>query len=123
MKNNGWISVFEDDRPESGEDVLTLAYAGDFPAPEDLFELPEDRVYCVCTYYYPGDQAFNEVPGDPEKHIPTTDDEVIFDREGFYVQSPVGPHNASIWRRLDEISDGNARGLICWKRLDFPVPG
>ncbi|MBQ1844182.1 MAG: hypothetical protein II133_06240, partial [Lachnospiraceae bacterium] len=43
------------ERPESREEVLTLTYVGDFPAPEDMFELPEDRAYDVCTYYYPGE--------------------------------------------------------------------
>ena len=120
MENNGWISVCESARPESGEEVLTLAYVGDFPAPADMFALPEDRVYCVCTYFYPGDQDVNEVPGDPRKGVPTTFEEVVFDREGFYVQEASGPRGAMVWRRLAELADNCPRGLICWKRLDYP---
>ncbi len=120
MTNNGWRSVYDSIRPESREEVLTLAYAGSFPAPEDLFDDPDNRVYCVCTYFCPGDQDLNEVPGDPLRGIPTKFKTVVFEEEGFYIQGAVGPRNASVWRRLDEISEGQPCGIICWKRLDYP---
>ncbi len=124
MANNGWYSVYESERPESGEEVLMLSYAGDFPAPLNMFDRPEDRVYCVCTYFYPGDLAWNEVVGDPLLLLSPSEGEVIIEQEGFYMQDGIGPRNACIWRRIGEISDGDAlasRGIICWKRLDFPT--
>ncbi len=123
MANNGWYSVYEVERPESGEEVLTLSYAGDFPAPVNMFDRPEDRVYCVCTYFYPGDSDWNEVVGDPLRGIPSTEEEVVFDEEGFYMRDGIGLRNACIWRRIGVISDGKraSRGIICWKRLDYPT--
>ncbi len=123
MPNNGWYSVFEGERPESGEEILTLSYSGDFPAPVNMFDRAEDRVFCVCTYFYPGDADWNEVAGDPFLHIPTTEEEVVFDEEGFYMQDGVGPRNSSIWRRIYDLRDGakGARGIICWKHLDYPT--
>ncbi len=88
-----------------------------------MFEAPENRVYCLCTYFYPGDQDVNEVPGDPLRGIPTADAEVIFDEAGFYVREAAGPRNASVWRRLKTIDEGLARGIVCWRRLDYPSAG
>ena len=59
-RNNGWISVHDEEKPESGEEVLALWYSGGFPAPEDLFADPRDRAYGICVYYYPGDTAEQE---------------------------------------------------------------
>ena len=56
-RNNGWISVHDEEKPESGEEVLALWYSGGFPAPEDLFADPRDRAYGICVYYYPRTQA------------------------------------------------------------------
>ena len=121
MPNNGWYSVYEDERPESGEEILTLAYCGDFPAPENMFDAQDSRAYCVCTYFYPGDQDWNEIPGDPIMRIPTDYEEVTFDEEGFYVCDAVGPRNAGVWRRLKEVREGLSRGILFWKRLDNPT--
>jgi hypothetical protein len=121
MPNNGWISVYDSQKPESCEEVLTLSYTGDFPAPEDMFALPEDRAYCVCTYFYPGDEDVNEVPGDPRKGIPTEFTPIVFDREGFYLLDCIGPRQAAVWHRLDDLCDGSSRGIICWKHLDYPT--
>lgn len=120
MVNNGWHSVYDDERPESGEEVLTLSYVGEWPAPLNMFENPDDRAYCVCTYFYPGDQDWNEVPGDPLKRIPTTTADVIFQEEGFYVKETTGPRQASKWRRIKDIKEGLSRGIVCWKELDYP---
>ena len=120
MANNGWYSVYEEIKPESGEEFLTLSYVGVFPAPLNMFDDPIDRVYDICTYFYPGDQNWNEVAGDPMRGVPTTLEPVEFDEEGFYIQDGVGPRNASIWRRLKEIREGMPRGIVCWKQLDYP---
>lgn len=118
--NNGWYSVMEDVKPESGEAVLTLSYAGDFPAPEDLFADPLDRFYDVCTYFYPGDQAEQEAP----PHVGATLDDcmvpVTFDTEGFYVYE-VGTSGTLAWRNIKTIKDTPA-GIVCWKSLDWPSP-
>ena len=121
MSSNGWISVYDSEKPESGEEVLTLAYAGDFPAPADMFAHPEDRVYCVCTYFYPGDQDLNEVVTVTRKGEFARSVDVIFDEEGFYLLDTVGPHNASVWRRIKDIKEGVTRGIICWKAMDYPT--
>ncbi len=121
MVNNGWISVFDSIKPESGEEVLTLSYTGDFPAPADMFAQPEDRAYCICSYFYPGDQDVNEVPGDPNKGIPTKFTPIVFNEAGFYLLDFEGPRQASVWRRIHSLCDGSARGIICWKPLDYPT--
>ena len=117
--NNGWISVMEGIKPESGEEVLVLSYAGDFPAPEDLFADPDDRAYSLCTYFYPGDHDWNEVPGDPSTLTPSALKKVTFDEEGFYFQEPLGPRSALTWRRVKTIEDSRL-GIVCWKSLDWP---
>ena len=116
--NNGWISVTEDIKPESGEEVLVLSYAGDFPAPEDLFADPLDRAYTLCTYFYPGDQADQEAA----PHVGATLDDcmetVTFDTEGFYVYES-GPSGILEWRYIKTINESKV-GIVCWKPLDWP---
>lgn len=116
--NNGWYSVTEDIKPESGEQVLVLSYAGDFPAPEDLFADPMDRAYTICTYFCPGDQADQEA----RPHVGATLDDcmetVTFEREGFYVYE-VGPSGTLAWRYVTTINESNV-GIVCWKPLDWP---
>jgi len=118
--NNGWISVMESTKPESGEEVLVLSYAGDFPAPEDLFADPLDRAYTLCTYFYPGDQSEQEAP----PRVGMTLDECLvpvnFDREGFYVYES-GPKGILEWRYLNTITE-DRMGIVCWKPLDWPTP-
>lgn len=121
MPANGWISVYDSRRPESGEEVLTLSYTGDFPAPEDMFSSPDNRSYCVCTFFYVGDQDWNEVPGDPSKGTSLFLEDIVFDEEGFYCMDLIGPNNTSQWRRLSEIREGNKLGIVCWKHLDYPT--
>ena len=120
MANNGWYSVYESEKPESCEEVLTLSYTGGFPAPEDMFDVPENRAYTICTYFYPGDQDVNEIPGDPESGTPTDHEDVVFEEEGFYLLDVIGPRNASVWRRIKTIGEGLPRGIVCWKRMDDP---
>ncbi len=120
MTNNGRHSVNDDDRPESGEEILTLSYVGAFPAPEDLFCSPRDLAYCVCTYFYPGVQDSDEVPGDPLTGRPTTFTPVVFEEEGFYYRDSCGPRNAMVWRRLVEIRKRLAgSGLLETPRLSW----
>ncbi len=121
MANNGWYSVYESEKPESGEEILTLSYTGEFPAPVDMFDAPQNRAYEICTYFYPGDQAWNEVPCDLLAGIPMTDEEIVFNEEGFYFLDAIGPRNASIWRRIKTIREGLPRGIVCWKRMDYPT--
>ena len=119
--NNGWISALDTERrPASGEEVLTLSYVGDEPDSPDPFADPDDRAYCICTYFYPGDQDWNEVPGDPATLTPSTEEEVTFGEEGFYVNEPTGPRSAGIWRRISTV-DETKWGIACWKPLDYPA--
>lgn len=119
--NNGWISVLDTEhRPESGEEILTLSYVGDEPDSPDPFADPDDRAYCLCTYFYPGDQDWNEVPGDPATLTPTEQAEVTFDEEGFYVNEPMGPREAMTWRRVKTVAE-NKWGIACWNHLDYPT--
>ena len=88
--NNGWISVLDTEhRPESGEEILTLSYVGDEPDSPDPFADPEDRAYCLCTYFYPGDQDWNEVPGDPSTLTPTEQAEVTCKLSQGRVEIPI----------------------------------
>lgn len=118
---NGWISVFDPQKPASGEEVLTLSYAGDFPAPEDMFADPGDRAYCLCTYFYPGDRDENEVPpvpGSPDLIFRP----VTFEEAGFYELSlGAGPKPTFRWRRVKTIEE-EKMGIVCWKPLDYPTP-
>ena len=119
--NNGWISVLDTEhRPESGEEILTLSYVGDELDSHDPFADPDDRAYCLCTYFYPGDQDWSEVPGDPSTLTPTTQEEVTFDEEGFYVNEPDGPREAMTWRRVKTVAESKW-GIVCWKHLDYPT--
>lgn len=119
--NNGWISVFDTEhRPESGEEILTLSYVGYDPDSPDPFSDPDDRSYCLCTYFYPGDKDWNEIPGDPSKRISTRQVEVTFEEEGFYISEPFGPRESMTWRRVKTIAE-NKLGIACWKHLDYPT--
>ena len=118
--NNGWISALDSRKPEHGEQVLTLSYVGDEPDSPDPFADPDDRAYCLCTYFYPGDQDWNEIPGDPSKLISTRQEDVTFDEEGFYVSEPTGPRQALTWRRVKTV-DETKWGIACWKHLDYPT--
>lgn len=113
MARNGWISFDRSEKPESGEQVLTLSYAGDFPAPPDPFSDPDNRVFSVCKYFYPGDRDIEEAPGGEIR-------DAVFDEEGFYTyESDLSAGGLMRWRRL---VDGSAsgRGILFWKRLDWP---
>ena len=118
--NNGWISVYENEKPNRGEVVLVLSYAGEFPAPEDLFHDPMDRAYAICSYYCSGDEELNEAPA----HVGATPEDclvpVTFDKEGFYVYEP-SPAGTLAWRYIKTIKE-NPGGIVCWKRLDWPAP-
>lgn len=118
--NNGWYSVTEDVKPESGEEVLTLAYAGDSPPPEDMFADPELRVYEICTYFYPGDLAEQEAPPRVGQTLEECMVPVTIGEEGFYVYEP-GDDRLMAWRRLSTIKEHHI-GIICWKSLDWPSP-
>ena len=118
---NGWISVFDPEKPASGEEVLTLSYAGPLPAPEDMFADPDWRAYGVCTYFYPGDQADNELPPQ-ERDLYNMFETVTFDTQGFYLMDSVESHgNLFKWRRIKTIEESNL-GIVCWKHLDWPTP-
>ena len=118
--NNGWVCVTEDRKPESGEAVLVLSYAGDFPAPEDLFADPMDRAYTLCSYFYPGDQAEKEAPPRVGATLADCMIPVTFHREGFYVFE-VGASGTLEWRYIQTINESPA-GIVCWKSLDWPAP-
>ena len=118
--NNGWASVTEDMRPESGEVVLVLSYTGDFPAPEDLFANPMDRAYTLCSYFYPGDQDEQEAPPHVGATLADCMVPVTFDKEGFYVYE-VGVSGTLAWRYIQTINEDRC-GIVCWKRLDWPAP-
>lgn len=119
-KNNGWISVLDSEKPESGEEVLTLEYCGHFPLPDEPFADPDDRAYAICTYFYPGDQADQEAP----PHVGATLDDcmetVTFDAEGFYVYE-IGASGIQEWRYIKTINESKV-GIVCWKPLDWPHP-
>lgn len=116
--NNGWISVLGNIKPESGEEVLTLSYAGDFPPPEDMFSDPELRVYEICTYFYPGDLAEQEAHPRIGQTLEECMVPVIIEEEGFYVYE-LGADRLMSWRRLSTVKEHNV-GIICWKPLDWP---
>jgi len=118
--NNGWYSVTEDKKPESGEEVVVLSYAGDFPAPEDLFADPMDRAYTLCSYFYPGDQDEQEAPAHVGATLSDCMVPVTFDKEGFYVYE-VGASGTLAWRYIDTINESRG-GIVCWKSLDWPTP-
>ena len=118
--NNGWVCVTENRKPESGETVLVLSYAGDFPAPEDLFADPMDRAYTLCSYFYPGDLAEKEAPPHVGATIADCMVPVTFDREGFYVYE-VGASGTLDWRYIQTINE-NRGGIVCWKSPDWPAP-
>lgn len=118
--NNGWISVLDTEhRPESGEEILTLSYVGDEPDSPAPFADPDDRAYCLCTYFYPGDQADQEAP----PHVGATLDDcmetVTFDAEGFYVYE-IGARGIQEWRRVKTAAE-SSMGIACWKHLDYPT--
>ena len=112
MARNGWISVYESERPESGEEVLTLSYDGSFPAPEDMFAEPEHRIYHILRY-------FNEGDHDPLANLFF---EIVFKKEGFYEKHDDPFLHTSIWRRRGTIADNFEHGIVCWKHLDYPEP-
>lgn len=119
--NNGWISALDTKhRPGSGEEILTLSYVGDDPDSPDPFADPDDRAYCLCTYFYPEDRGWNEVPGDPSTLTPTGRKYITFDTEGFYVREPIGPRGALTWLLLKTVEESEM-GIACWKSLDYPT--
>ena len=123
MINNGWISVFDSERPTSKEEVLTLCYTGTFPAPADMFEDPDDRSYGVCTYFYAGDSTYDDtLIDDPSSWIKRDMVERIIEEEGFYDSCSEGPDQLCRWRKLATIDEGNPLGIVCWKHLDYPYP-
>lgn len=118
-RNNGWISVHDEEKPESGEEVLTLWYSGGFPAPEDLFADPRDRAYGICVYYYPGDTAEQESDRwSPEN--PWREEYIVIEREGFYSLES-NKNGAQKYRYLVTIAESPI-GIVCWKHLDWPTP-
>ena len=119
--NNGWASVTEDMKPESGERILVLSYAGDFPAPEDLFADPIDRAYTLCSYFYPGDQDEEEAPPRVGATLADCMVPVTFDREGFYVYE-LNPATCTLARRYIQTINESPAGIVCWKSLDWPAP-
>lgn len=118
--NNGWHSVLDPERPDSGEEVLTLSYIGDIPAPKDLFENPIDRDYGICTYFYPGDRVLNEVVTVSSGGLQSSTEWVTIEEEGFYVNDSCGPNGAMNWRRLKVVPELRM-GIAFWKRLDWPT--
>ena len=62
-KNNGWISVLDSEKPESGEEVLTLEYCGHFPLPDEPFADPDDRAYCIGHGYLGADHFDGSAKG------------------------------------------------------------
>lgn len=113
IKLNGWISFESAEKPGSREDVLTLSYAGDFPAPDDLFSDHDNRVYSVCRYFYPGDQDIEEAEDGGVV-------DVTFDEEGFYAYDcDLEAGGLMRWRRMVDASTLR-RGILFWKHLDWP---
>ncbi len=119
-KNNGWISVFDSEKPASGEEVLALEYSGYLPLNDEPFADPYDRAYCLCTWYEPGDTYFNEIPESPFSRF-LGEGGVTVEEAGFYVCEPDGPRSAMTWRRLKLSADGVTDGIACWKHLDYPT--
>lgn len=119
-KNNGWISVLDSEKPESGEEVLTLEYCGHLPLPDEPFADPDDRAYCICTWYEPGDTYFNENPDSPASML-IGEGGVTVEEAGFYICEPDGPRQAMTWRKLKTSADGITDGIACWKPLDYPT--
>jgi hypothetical protein len=123
VRSRAWISVFDSERPASKEEVLTLSYVGDFPAPEDLFADPDDRSYGVCTYFYKGDQDYAEESiTDPASWIKRDLVEMTIEKEGFYCLDSQVDNQSLNWRWLATLKDGNNQGIVCWKHLDYPCP-
>ena len=120
--NNGWHSVLDPERPESGEEILTLSYVGCSPVPDDLFADPDDRDYGICTYYYPGDMVLNEVVTVSSGRTLSSTEWAKIEKEGFYVNDSSGPNGAMVWRRLKVVPELRA-GIAFWKRLDYPTIG
>ena len=112
MARNGWISVYESERPKSGEKVLTLSYDGVFPAPEDMFADPKSRKYRILTYFNAGDVD----------HLAEVFYEVVFRKEGFYVKDEDSLPQFSKWHRRATIAERVKGGIVCWKHLDYPTP-
>lgn len=113
MKLNGWISFESAEKPGNREDVLTLSYGGAFPAPDDPFSNPENRVYSVCRYFYPGDQDIEEAD---DGYVV----DVTFDEEGFYCYDcDLEAGGLMRWRRMVDASMLR-RGILFWKHLDWP---
>lgn len=120
MALNGWISVLDKEKPNGGEQVLSLSYTGAMPPPPDPFSYPENRFYNTPHYFYPGDTDFNEVLGDEDAGIPGGVCKTIFETEGFYVYEPdLRDGGACRWRRLATARELQS-GILFWKRLDWP---
>ena len=116
-KNNGWISIYDNERPARKEQVLALSYWESFPAPADMFADPDDRSYNVCTYFYPGDQDYSEVEIEGSSRFGL--EEVTCDEEGFYQLVPLGYKGPLKWFRIKTIAEYSG-GIVCWKHLDYP---
>ena len=118
---NGWISIYEDEKPGSGEQVLTLSYMGAYPPSQDPFGDPGNRFYAVLSYFYPGDTDIEEVLGDKERGIPGDIKDVTFDEEGFYTyEADIAAGGACIWRRIADATMVS-QGVVFWKHLDWPT--
>lgn len=118
MSMNGWISVFEDEKPESGEQVLCLSYIGYDIHVKDPFADPDDRIYQVCTYFYSGDTSVEE---DKEAPNPLHIRKCVFQEEGFYVyEVSLSAGGACRWRRLTDYREEDT-SIMFWKRLDWPT--
>ena len=112
MAQNGWISVYDSERPKSGEQVLTLSYDGDSPAPKDMFANPKHRRYRILTYFNAGDVD----------HFADFFYEVVFRKEGFYLKEDISLPQLTKWRRRATIAEKSKNGIVCWKHLDYPTP-
>lgn len=110
LARNGWISVYDSERPENGEEVLTLSYDGEFPAPADMFEDPRHRSYRILRYFHEGTH-------DPFASLFY---EIVFRKEGFYEKHDDPLIHSAIWRYRGTIADFK-RGIVCWKHLDYPM--
>ena len=111
MARNGWISVYDDERPKSGEQVLTISYGGEKPVPKDVFANPEHRHYRVLTYFNAGDV-------DPLANLFFT---VVFKKDGFYLKEEDLLSRSTLWRRRATIAENAKHGVAFWKHLDYPT--